>query len=65
MNAVRSGFREGVARDSVLSFGSSVRCDQRPYAEPLDSDGALANGRRRGADGVRRVCDVDGVRDLK
>ena len=43
--AVRSGFCQGVARDSVLSFGSSVRCGHRPYTEPLDSLGALANGR--------------------
>jgi hypothetical protein len=27
---VRSGFDQGVARDSVLSFGSSVRCGHRP-----------------------------------
>ena len=41
---VRSGFCQGVARDSVLSFGSSVWCGHRPYTEPLDSLGALANG---------------------
>jgi hypothetical protein len=27
-----SGFCQGVARDSVLSFGSSVRCGHRSYA---------------------------------
>jgi hypothetical protein len=44
VHAVRSGFCLGVARDSVLSFGSSVRCGRRRYAEPLDSVGALVSG---------------------
>ena len=68
MPFVRSGFCQGVARDSVLSFASSVRCGHRPYTESFDSLGALANGSRRRAptaDGVRHVRDVDGVRDLE
>jgi hypothetical protein len=49
---------------TMLSFGSSVRCGLRPYAEPLDSVGALANGRRRRAptaeSGRRPVTDLGG-----
>ena len=48
-HADMSGFCQGVAGDSGLSFGGSVRCGHDPYAEPLGSDGALANGRRRRA----------------
>jgi hypothetical protein len=40
---VRSGFCQGVARDSVLWFDGSVRSRHRSYVEPLDSVGALAN----------------------
>jgi hypothetical protein len=37
-----AGVAGAVARDSVLSFGGSVRCGHGPYAEPLGSDDTLA-----------------------
>jgi hypothetical protein len=46
-DAVRSGFCQGVARDSVLSFGRSVRCGTARTPEPLASVGAVVDGRRR------------------
>jgi hypothetical protein len=50
---IRAGVAGAVARDSVLSFGGSVRCGHGPYAEPLGSDDTLANGRRRRAPTAR------------
>ena len=64
VHAVRSDFCQGIARDSVLSFGSSVRCGLCRMPEALDSVGASANGRRRRAptgESVKQVRDVDGV----